>query len=83
MKYLLETTESYRVSTEEEVTELIEAAKRDNHYILKKHTSQVKERKQKGEVVDMWYKVTLTKYFANEKEPTGTTEVVYKDGSAF
>ena len=46
MKFLLETTESYRVSTEEEVTNLIEEAKRDNHYILKKHTSQVKERKQ-------------------------------------
>ena len=35
MKFLLETTESYRVSTEEEVTNLIEEAKKDNHYILK------------------------------------------------
>jgi putative IMPACT (imprinted ancient) family translation regulator len=83
MKFLLETTESYRVSTEEEVTNLIEEAKRDNHYILKKHTSQVKERKQKGEVIDTWYKVTLTKYFTDEKEPEGTTEVAYTDGSAF
>lgn len=83
MKFLLETTESYRVSTEEEVTNLIEEAKRDNHYILKKHTSQVKERKQKGEVIDTWYKVTLTKYFTDEKEPEGTTEVTYTDGSAF
>lgn len=83
MKYLLETTESYRVSTEEEVTQLIEKAKKDNHYILKKHTSQIKERKQKGEVVDMWYKVTLTKYFTSEKEPEGTTEIVYNEGSAF
>lgn len=83
MKFLLETTESYRVSTEEEVTNLIEEAKKDNHYILKKHTSQVKERKQKGEVIDTWYKVTLTKYFTDEKEPEGTTEVTYTDGSAF
>ena len=83
MKYLLETTETYRVSNEAEVTELIEAAKKDNHCILKKHTSQMKERKQKGEVIDTWYKVTLTKYFTDEKEPEGTTEVVYNDGSAF
>lgn len=83
MKFLLETTESYRVSTEEEVTNLIEEAKKDNHYILKKHTSQIKERKQKGEVIDTWYKVTLTKYFTDEKEPEGTTEVTYTDGSAF
>ena len=83
MKFLLETTESYRVSSEAEVTQLIEAAKKDNHYILKKHTSQVKERKQKGEVIDTWYKVTLTKYFTDEKDPEGTTEVVYNDGSAF
>jgi len=83
MKFLLETTESYRVSSEKEVTELIENAKKDTHYILKKHTSQVKERKQKGEIVDTWYKVTLTKYFTDEKEPEGTTEVIYNDGSAF
>lgn len=83
MKYLLETTENYRVSTEAEVTTLIEEAKKDTHYILKKHTSQIKERKQKGEIIDTWYKVTLVKYFTDEKEPEGTTEIVYENGSAF
>ena len=83
MKYLLETTENYRVNNEGEAKKLIEEAKEDGHYILKKYTSQYKERKQKGEVVDAWYKVTLVKEFTDEKEPEGTTEVVYNDGSAF
>ena len=83
MKYLLETTENYRVNSEEEAKNLIEDAKKDSHYILKKYSSQYKERKQKGEVIDMWYKVTLVKGFTDEKEPEGTVEVVYNNGSAF
>lgn len=83
MKYLLEVTENYRVDNEAEAKNLIEGAKADNHYILKKYTSQYKERKQKGEVVDAWYKVTLVKGFTDEKEPEGATEITYGDGSAF
>lgn len=83
MKYLLETTENYRVDSEENAKELIEKAKADNHYILKKYNVQYKERKMKGEVVDTWYKVTLTKMFTDEKEPEGTIEITYEKGSAF
>lgn len=77
MKYLIETTENYRVDNETEAKELIEKAKADNHYILKKYTSQYKERKSKGEVIDAWYKVTLVKGFTDEKEPEGIVEVSY------
>ena len=83
MKYLLETTESYRVPSEEEAKELIESAKKGGNYILKKYSSQYKERKQKGEVIDDWYKVTLVKYFNEEKEPITQVEVTYDEGSAF
>ena len=83
MKYLLETTESYRVENEAEAKELIETAKAGKNYVLKKYTSQYKERKQKGEVVDAWYKVTLVKYFNDEKEPDSQVEVTYDEGSAF
>ncbi len=83
MKYLLETTESYRVPSEEEAKELIESAKKGGNYILKKYSSQYKERKQKGEVIDDWYKVTLVKYFNEEKEPVTQVEVTYDEGSAF
>ena len=82
-KHLISVTEVYRVDNEDQAAKLIEEAKNSNQYTLSKYSSVHKERKQKGEVVDMWYKVTLTKYFTNEKEPEGTTEVVYKDGSAF
>ena len=54
MKYLLETTENYRVDNEAEAKELIEDAKNGKYYVLKKYTSQYKERKQKGEVVDAY-----------------------------
>jgi hypothetical protein len=82
MKFLIETTESYRVETAEEAKTLIEEAKKGN-YILKKYSSQYKERKQKGEVIDAWYKVTLVKAFNNEKEPETEVVVTYGEGSAF
>ena len=83
MKYLLETTENYRVDNETEAKELIENAKKGESYILKKYTSQYKERKQKGEVIDAWYKVTLVKVFTDEKEPDAQVEITYDNGSAF
>ena len=61
MKYLITTTEVYRVDTEEQVKQIIEEAKTDNHFIVTKYTSQYKERKQKGEVVDSWWKLSITK----------------------
>ncbi len=83
MKYLLETTEKYRVDNENEAKELIELAKKQNNYLLKKYTSQYKERKAKGEVVDAWYNVVLIKCFNSEKEPDSQVEISYDDGSAF
>lgn len=84
-KFLITTTETYRVATEAEAKAIIEEAKADNHFILSKYSSQYKEKKSKGEVVDMWYKVTLTKNFTDEKEPLFDTEITYENGmeSAF
>jgi len=83
MKYLLKTTEEYRVSTEEEATQLIDEAKKESGYILQKYGSQYKERKQKGEVIDSYYKVTLVKTFTEEKEPNFQTKVTYEQESAY
>lgn len=77
MKYLVSTVETYRVESEDEAKRMIEEAKEDNHFILKKYISEFKERKQKGEVVDAYWKVTLTKTFTDEKEPEFRTEVKY------
>lgn len=84
-KYLINVTENYRVDSESEVEQLIKEAKESSEYSLTKHSSAYKERKQKGEVVDAWWKVSLTKTFTDEKEPIGTTTIIYdnSEGSAF
>jgi hypothetical protein len=77
MKYLTQVTETYRIDTEDQVLSTIEEAKKDGRFVLVKHTSQYKERKAKGEVIDAWYKVTLTKQFTDEKEPDATVTINY------
>ena len=77
MKYLIQTVETYRVDKEDEAKRMIEEAKSDNHFILKKYSSEYKEKKQKGEAIDTYYKVTLTKAFTDEKEPKFRTEISY------
>lgn len=85
MKFLIQTTEIYRVDSEEQVKQIIEEAKNDKHFIVKKYTSQFKERKQKGEVIDAYWKISITKEFADEKEPQFQTEIEYTNSmdSAF
>jgi hypothetical protein len=77
MKYLTQVTETYRVDNEDLVMNMIEEAKHDNTFTLIKYTSQYKERKAKGEVIDAWYKVTLTKAFADEKDPEENVTITY------
>jgi putative IMPACT (imprinted ancient) family translation regulator len=81
MKYLIETTEVYRCDSEDEAKTLIEQAKKTS--VLKKYNCVAKEKKLKGEVVDSWYKLTLTKSWDDEKEPCGSTSVTYGTLSAF
>ena len=83
MKYLLNTTEIYRVSSEDEATALIEEAKNEKGYILTKYSSQYKEKKKKGEVIDFYWLVSLTKEFNKQAEPNNDIAVEYKLNSAF
>lgn len=76
-KYLISTTEVYRIDNEAEATSFIENSKKDKPYILGKYSSEYKERKQKGEVIDSFYKVTLTKIFNDIKEPEDQVDVNY------
>ena len=80
-KYLIKTTEEHRADSEREAAELIEAAKKDDRYALAKYSSVHKERKQKGEVVDEYFIVTLVKVFDDAKEPCGEASVEYKIGA--
>lgn len=77
MKYLLKTVETYRVATEDEAKRLIEEAKKDRNFTLVKYLSEMREQKAKGEVIDSWYRVTLTKAFTDEKEPDTTVTINY------
>ena len=77
-EYLINTTEVYRVNTEKEATELIDNAKQDKQYELAKYSSVKKEQKQKGEVIDEWYQVTLVKKFNAEKEPVSHVSINYE-----
>jgi hypothetical protein len=77
MKYLTQVVETYRVDNEADVIKMIEEAKADNRFTLVKHSSQYKERKQKGEVIDAWYKLSLTKQFTDEKEPDAVVSINY------
>lgn len=77
-KYLISTVETYRVDTEIEATKVIEDAKKDGSYILGKYTSEHKERKSKGEVIEEFWKVALTKNFNDIKEPDSVVEINYE-----
>lgn len=78
LEYLINTTEVYRVDTEKEAAELINNAKQDKQYELAKYSSVKKEQKQKGEVIDEWYQVTLVKKFNAEKEPISHVSINYE-----
>lgn len=70
-KYLIKTTEVYRCQTERDAVELIENAKKDPRYTVVKYNTEIRTLKQKGEIVDEWRRVTITKEFTEEKEPDG------------
>ena len=78
MKFLISTTEVYRVGTQGEVDQMIEEAKQDNNFVLIKYSTEVKEVKEKKEVVDTYYKVTLVKSFTDIKEPEFQTKITYE-----
>ena len=77
MAYLLKTVETFRVSNEAEAKKLIEEAKADRKFTLSKYLSEKRCQKAKGEIVDEWIRVTLTKEFNLEKEPCNTVEINY------
>lgn len=77
-KYVTTVTENYRVDTEEEAAILIEEAKNDGRWTLVKYNRTYKEKKSKGEVIDEWFNVTLTKKFNDEKEPVSEIAIIYE-----
>lgn len=77
-KYLIQTTEVYRVDTEAEVENLIAEAKEETIFDVVKYNCEHKERKLKGEVIDDYYKVSIIKSFTSEKEPDRQVLINYE-----
>ena len=76
-KYLCQTQEIYRVSSEAEAAKLIDDAKKDNSFTLLKSSTEYKTVKEKGEIVEEYWKTTLVKYFTDLKKPDYTVKVNY------
>lgn len=78
MGYLINVTETYRMSSDEEAKQFLEELKKDRHFDILKYSSTKKERKQKGEVIDEWVRFTVTKAFNDEKEPDCPVNISYE-----
>jgi hypothetical protein len=78
MRYLIQTVEVYRADTEAEAQGIITEAKQAGEYVLTKFASEKKEVKAKGEVIEEYFKVTLTKVFTSIKEPEAIATVIYE-----
>lgn len=78
MKFLISTTEIYRVDSEAEAEQLIQDAKTDDKFDLLKYTTEKKDIKLKGEIVDTYFKVSLNKVFNELKEPLNEVDINYE-----
>lgn len=78
MKYLISTTDIYRVSTIEEVEKLHQDLKDDTNFTLASFSYKTKVQKQKGEIVDEWQLVTAKKVFNEEKDPISCVNIEYE-----
>lgn len=78
MKYLISTTDVYRVPTVAEVEQLHEELINDTHFTLNAFSYKTKQVKQKGEIVDEYQLVTAKKLFNDEKEPGTNIDIKYE-----
>lgn len=76
--YLCSTVETYRADYEHEADELINFARESKLYDLKRSNVQKKEVKAKGEVVDEFFLVSLTKSIQDPKNPEVSVKLNYE-----
>jgi hypothetical protein len=80
MKHLIYTTEVYRVDDMDAVDSLREDVEADGRYAVSSFTYKAKCKKEKGEIVDEWYQVSVKKIFNDEKDPMSAVDVHYEVG---
>ena len=79
MVYLVKVTEQYRCDSAEEAKQLIEEAKKNSQYSVVKTSDEIRSVKLKGEIVDEWHRVLITKSFNEEKEPESYIMPMYTE----
>lgn len=67
-KYLINRVDTFRVDSEKEAKDFVEEIKHGSGELVK-HSIEYKEQKQKGEVVQSWYRLTVKTVYNDEKEP--------------
>ena len=76
--YLCSTVETYRADHAHAADELINFARESKLYDLKRSNVQKKEVKAKGEVVDEFFLVSLTKSIQDPKNPEVSVKLNYE-----
>ena len=80
IKYLLDTTVTYKVSTIEDVKKVHAEMQSNPNYSLVAFSYKTKEVKEKGEVVDEYQVITAKLIINNEKEPDNSDIDIYIGG---
>ena len=75
---MVNTTEVLRVGSIEEVEALQEEVKTDGRCELASFSYKYKCTKQKGEIIDEWYQVSIKKVFNEEKDPCTVVDIGYE-----
>lgn len=78
MAYLINSVDTYRVNTVEEVEQLHEELKSDNRFTLASFSYKTKFIKAKGEIIDEYQLVSAKKIFDDEKNPENSITIEYE-----
>lgn len=83
MKHLIKTTETYVLSNENDVEKFLDTLKDDPLFELSKYSSTKKVIKEKGEIIDEYIKLDITRVFNQEKEPCKKVEIKFEEDSPY
>ena len=78
MKILINSIDTYRVNTVEEVEQLHEELKANPAFTLASFSYKTKYIKSKGEILDEYQLVQAKKIFADEKDPESDVTISYE-----
>lgn len=78
MTILINSVDTYRVSSVEEVEQLHQELKENDNFDLVSFSYKTKQIKSKGEVIDEYQLVTAKKVFTDEKEPCSDVRITYE-----